>query len=876
MAQKKAVVLQWRSHSKGSMNEIHHGLQRLGWQSTQVYREPNRQTSCEIKRIKPDLVVAFQRLYVDQEPERLMAEAVAQVEARTLFADFAPVTMPGEHYGGVIVDALADKAAAEIAGGNLDAWLEDATWGPLAHELSGRVGLIAARISELAVTAEPIDAVPEALSFFPLQRTNDMNLQKDSRWPDPAALAFEFCRAVKANGLTVFPVFKPHPHDGRFGAGVSGRKDSWTLRVPGRPDPISLKRRGSYYRMLERRGKSDPQNEPLNCWLMARCERMFTVCSTVLYQALALGKPVTTLGRGWFTGNGVTHEAAGRPLADALAEPDAVDPERVRLFLGLLLARQRTEKELSDPAVVERLLADFYGPEFARSDESERTSSNAPAPADSVSARAEPIKAARGAESALAGDSGAAAVAPDPLAFVWLAMGERHWPLAMQSIRSVREHEGDVRCIVITNRDWADAQPEAESLGFEVVPVDWPSIENRYVKTLLPEYLPPGVERVVYLDADTVLTRPILAELLPHLDRYELVCCQDPFCLTVGRRRERKSPQLTRRGIAELYELAGPGATMPQFGFLAFRVCPAVRDFYRGWNEKWQALSAGAETMRERGDSDAGAMALMESAVRHEILPPEYWHHGEKSQAAIRHSWGRHSRQPTIDPPTAPIITTVYVPDAGRERYKDTGALVARCMLRGLRGHRYVCPDKAPPELVEWFRHQGHTVVEPDTSRPLPRMTINMGRAAALIDPRAEFIWTIEQDVIVSKEAADEARAMLAAMPEDVACLLLLSVDERGKRVKPYRPHPAWERPFPDYEGPGTATLQDRTAWYATLWRGEAWRRIDWPALPPFHSSDKIASKQLGAAGYRFAGAPGIEAVHFPRSSHGGKDGGPL
>jgi hypothetical protein len=469
---------------------------------------------------------------------------------------------------------------------------------------------------------------------------------------------------------------------------------------------------------------------------------------------------------------------------------------------------------------------------------------------------------------------------PDPAAtprperaFAYLAMGERHWPLALASIRSLRQHHPRERVVVVTNLDWPDVVEAADELRLEIVPVDWPSAESRRVKTRLYAYLPDDARRVVYLDADTTVTGR-LDEIWAHLDQYALACPVDPLCPTVARRRERKSPQLTRAGIRRLWECAGPGAQMPQFGLLAWRRCPEVIEWYERAHALWLELSRGATTARERGDSDAFALALRQTeSLRHELLPAEHWQSSRNTTALVRHDWGRHSRTVTQDAARPPIITTVYIPDADRERFPDTAGLVRHCVQSGMRGRRHVCVDKADHSLIAWFAERGHEVLLPadDAGAVPPRMTRNMGQAAAMLPADAPFVWTVEQDVVVSARSARAAEALMARLPDDVATVLLLSLDQRGRRTKPYRPHPAWQREFPGHAG--EATLQDR---YATLWRGRAFRQIDWAALPAFHSSDKEASAQLKERGWRFAGAPQLPAIHWPRSSHGGETGGPL
>lgn len=62
--------------------------------------------------------------------------------------------------------------------------------------------------------------------------------------------------------------------------------------------------------------------------------------STVLLEALSLGKRVATFGDGVFSGNGVTFDVRGQPAKLAQVQDWSPDTKRVRQFLHLLIERQ--------------------------------------------------------------------------------------------------------------------------------------------------------------------------------------------------------------------------------------------------------------------------------------------------------------------------------------------------------------------------------------------------------------------------------------------------------------------------------------------------------------------------------------------------------
>lgn len=110
--------------------------------------------------------------------------------------------------------------------------------------------------------------------------------------------------------------------------------------------------------------KVGPRNNQLNEYLLSNCECMVTVNSSMLIECLAHGKPVLTLGKGIFTGNGVTKEVE---ILDEITfnRPELhYQAETVEAFLAEVCCfRQIHNADAGNPEVVLRVmrrLGDVY------------------------------------------------------------------------------------------------------------------------------------------------------------------------------------------------------------------------------------------------------------------------------------------------------------------------------------------------------------------------------------------------------------------------------------------------------------------------------------------------------------------------------------
>ena len=94
-------------------------------------------------------------------------------------------------------------------------------------------------------------------------------------------------------------------------------------------------------------------------WLQVHATHMITVNSTTTFNSLAIGKPVATLGRGWFSDNGVTTNRW--TIAGALkSEEIKADPGRAERFMLHMLSREITIDDISVPAKLKEIIELFH------------------------------------------------------------------------------------------------------------------------------------------------------------------------------------------------------------------------------------------------------------------------------------------------------------------------------------------------------------------------------------------------------------------------------------------------------------------------------------------------------------------------------------
>ncbi len=816
----KALILGHNGANKGSLDFLAEGLRGAAWDVVEVRRGEagwQDETCRLVKDERPDYFFAFSRIY---DHERRVLHALQDGHIRTLFLDCG-IGIADGHYGTAVFDPIGENAVSSIAWGGFDRSMKNVVQRQAAQVEMSCIEELSGRIAEMAGRAKVPDCIPPEFLFLCLQRTADKVLIFDSVFPFPEELAAQFAEVVGARG-----VIKPHPSDTQF---------SWSNHTGA---------------MLIERGDLSPESQDLTAWLIANCKRMVVVNSTTAYLRMALGGSVAMLGRGWASGNRVAIEA--RNIEEAVTEGvegegvAKLNPERQKQFVAFMMSRQWPKDNLSDPKKVVEIIRFFH-----EATEWEPYSTRQCYFAPSCRAAVEPDKNGCG--------------------YLYVAMGERYWSAFVESARSLRAVEPDAQIAVVTNCEWAAIAPAVTELGLQkehVIVVNYGDGENRMVKTRLNTYTP--FARTIYLDADTTVTAP-LRELFRHLDSFDLCMTHDPYYPTVGERV--KWMKLVREeDRREMLAVCGPDATMPQWGFFAFRKSGATDGFFDSANKQWLRMGSV-------GDSAAFTIALWESGVKVEYLLPSVWQgRAEDESAKIRHRFGSMGRaipfrevadfhEEWANRGRLPIITTIYIPDPQNQRYPDTDGLIRRCMNESFRGKRFVMADKAPDQFLEWCRRRGDSVHVLADGKP-PRM--NLLLQSALKHVETDIFWTVEQDVIISAETERAAETLFRTLPQRVAAMFLQPVGEDGKPCHP------WAR-FSAHSHSRVANglevyVTPYSPFLATIWRTAALKSVDLATLPALHLCDIELAKILRRQKWILCGNRKLRCLHYKQSSYRRKE----
>jgi len=244
------------------------------------------------------------------------------------------------HYATAIFDPAGENAASSLVGA-LDALeadpVERAAADGAASQLAdmraaiwGRAGEAETRLDELGLAD-----LPPTFALLTLQRNDKvLDLDADAAYRAHAKVAQMVAQAFARAGA--FVVIKPHPQ---------GRE----LDMPARSD----------HHLVTAHFKAGKENDLQLAYLLTRCTHLVTVNSTTWSLAGAVGKPTTALGRGWYSGNGVVHEAAD---PDGCVQPPEFDAPRMERFLLHMLSRQLHKDLLSDPEAILPIWRRFFGP----------------------------------------------------------------------------------------------------------------------------------------------------------------------------------------------------------------------------------------------------------------------------------------------------------------------------------------------------------------------------------------------------------------------------------------------------------------------------------------------------------------------------------
>ena len=835
--QGKVLILRWPAPRKGSLEALIRSLPMAGYSIEVMERHGDwqAQVQAKVREWRPDYFITFQRLYPQNKG---VADCLREHGVRTLFLDFG-IGAGHQHYASVIFDPCGENATSQIANGGFERLLANPAQVEAMNARLPDVDRMAAELNRISQYAAPPEELPDDFVFIPLQRTGDQVLRYDSLYPDTAEYASDLCTHFKVAGA--FGVFKPHPLDTKF---------KWNWRT-----------RGEDYLMMDRVGRS-AANDALNVWLMQHSRRTVVVNSTMLFSAMLLDRPITQLGRGWCDGNAVLDEVYDP--ADAFADYPPADSERRRRFLAMMLSRERSEADLANPTVAAEVIRYFHDvADWAPVGATSTTTTTVPlhAPDPKTTTVAAPARTPVVEQNVVKDTT--RTIPPQPYGIAVVAMGEKYFTEFRKLLSSIRRFHKDTPVAVVTNQDTHSVRHVVDD-NTTIVPVDMPSADNRIVKTRLPEYVPQEWLKCVYLDADTVLEKPI-GELWRYLDFFDMCYAYDTLRPTVGARASKPTPLVNAGRMRELAQFCGPNATMPQAGFLAWRRNDRVSTFYEMWHKHWRDLG--------EGDMDAFAYALWKSDVRCHTLIAPVWQNSPGRGAIIGHNWGCHCRKAKRTPKAykdehlenkPPVITTIYIPDVTNERYPDTEGLVRHCITETFRRYRFVGIDKAPGAFEGWLESLGHKIVRLNVGRPC-RMNLLLGQCVRHVT--FDTVWTIEQDAIVSPDVAAKTEDLLGRLPDDIAAVFLRAVDEQGRRVHPLNNERSNSFLGIMKEEPHLQIVS-HAPFNATLWRTKAIQSVDFTKTPKHGKCDVKTGDQLRAKGWRFVvSPPELTALHYPHSS---------
>jgi len=331
-------------------------LKRSGYTPFIVFRGPQGgstwvPTAVEyIEDHRPGYLFSWQRLYGQARPIWRAANAW---KVRHVIMDFG--LWP--HYQTAIYDPQGENRESVLVG-NFDSIAADKRQAdaikqfmPHVKQMKDSIIAVAGQArNELAGT--PLKQLPPERDFvfLALQRCArgrpDKVLELDAvpSRREPIQVARDVINECERQGR--FVVIKQHPQG--LNIGVAGK----TITDP-------LPERGPNHwlmPMVKGRGK----NETLFSWCVLNCSHLVTVNSTTWSIAMACDKPVSTLGRGWYSFNGIANEC--KLIRDAIPTPEC-DLERGKRFVSLMLSRQLPHAHCERPHKLREVMRRIY-PDF--------------------------------------------------------------------------------------------------------------------------------------------------------------------------------------------------------------------------------------------------------------------------------------------------------------------------------------------------------------------------------------------------------------------------------------------------------------------------------------------------------------------------------
>jgi len=277
------------------------------------------------------LLVAWQRLF------NLPAVSTAVENAGMLKIITDHGVWP--HSESVIFDTTGENAESDIAGG-MDRLLampgERAAVDNAAYLFDDIRRYLEQKATEadLQLDALGLSDIPTRFAVLTLQRRDKvLRLDAEKQYREQWQVAKQAIQAAKNTGSYV--VIKPHP-DG---------------------DILPRPHAGPNFRILP--VISDKETNSLTLtWLLKKATHMITVNSTTWQLAAIMDTPVAALGRGWYSGNNVIHEATN--MMDAI-RPPYMDRSRATDLVCLMLSRQLPAEKISDPALFGAMADRLHG-----------------------------------------------------------------------------------------------------------------------------------------------------------------------------------------------------------------------------------------------------------------------------------------------------------------------------------------------------------------------------------------------------------------------------------------------------------------------------------------------------------------------------------
>jgi hypothetical protein len=178
---------------------------------------------------------------------------------------------------------------------------------------------------------------------------------------------------------------------------------------------------------------------------------------------------------------------------------------------------------------------------------------------------------------------------------LYVASGADYVDLAIQSARSLREHEPEIAIDLVTDL------PENLPAGlFDRVTARYDMHEREKLRAMPVSRF----ERTLYVDSDTLFVAP-LGDLFDILDRFDCALCHDV----------RRDWSLIRQGRDHATPYAFP---QHNSGVFLYRRSPVMLAFLREWAERFFADDAVLRDQIILKDM------LWESDLRYYVLPPEF------------------------------------------------------------------------------------------------------------------------------------------------------------------------------------------------------------------------------------------------------------